>query len=87
MVSEVPLSLTMADTESVTIWSLKHELASSPRLGLHGFHQAGAGAEALEDPVDVGDVDEDPPRLGVAGQPRGAGTQRDPCPGMPTTRR
>jgi len=41
VVSEVPLSLTMGDTESVTIWSLKHELASSPRLGLHGFHQAG----------------------------------------------
>ena len=54
----------MADAESVTIGSLKHELASSPRLGVNRIHQARAGAEALEDLVDIGDVDEDPLRLG-----------------------
>ena len=61
---EAPRSLAMADAEAVAVWRLKHELACSPRRGLDRFHQAWAGAEAVEDLVNIGDVDEAPPRLG-----------------------
>jgi len=55
--------LTMPDAEPVSVWEPGARTCECPAVLTRRVHQTRPGAEALQRLVDVGDVDEDRPRL------------------------